>query len=182
MLAELLPKPVYRHYRRHLGVSLQIGVGASEQENHEIIAAGFAAERFKLLSESGVYDAVALEKIMPVGTLNARLARRQRLNLDESDRLFRLAHVTAMAEALFGDVKKAQRWLSKPKQRFAREQPLALLSTTQGTRMVEKLLIQVCRGDGLITGALIFGGKSMSHATSILQKPTLQGGNSSWPL
>lgn len=106
MLAELLPKPVYRHYRRHLGVSLQIGVGASEQENHEIIAAGFAAERFKLLSESGVHDAVALEKIMPVGTLNARLARRQRLNLDESDRLFRLAHVTAMAEALFGDVKK----------------------------------------------------------------------------
>ncbi|MNC70908.1 hypothetical protein D3C75_1217680 [compost metagenome] len=51
-----------------------------------------------------------------------------------------------MAEALFGDVKKAQRWLSKPKQRFAWEQPIALLSTTQGTRMVEELLIQVAEG------------------------------------
>jgi putative toxin-antitoxin system antitoxin component (TIGR02293 family) len=120
MLAELLPKPVYCHCRRHLGISLQIAVGASEQEVNEIIAAGFAAERFKLLSESGVYDVVALEKVIPVGTFNARLARRQRLNLDESDRLLRLAHVTAMAEALFGDVKKAQRWLSKPKQRFAK--------------------------------------------------------------
>lgn len=99
-----------------------------------------------MLSELGVYDAVALNQIIPLGTLNTRLARSQRLSLGESDRLFRLAHVTAMAEALFGDVKKAQRWLSKPKQRFAWEQPIALLSTTQGTRMVEELLIQVAEG------------------------------------
>ncbi len=146
MLAELLPKPAYRQYRLRLEASLQIAVSASEQEIHELIAAGFAAERVKMLSELGVYDAAALNQIIPLGTLNTRLARSQRLSLGESDRLFRLAHVTAMAAALFGDVKKAQRWLSKPKQRFAWEQPIALLSTTQGTRMVEELLIQVAEG------------------------------------
>lgn len=96
-----------------------------------------------MLSELVIYDAVALNQIIPLGTLNSRLARCQRLSLGESDRLFRLTHVTAMAEALFRDVKKAQRWLSEPKQRFAWEQPIALLSTIQGMRMVEELLTQV---------------------------------------
>lgn len=102
MLAELLPKPAYRQYRLRLEASLQIAVSASEQEIHELIAAGFAAERVIMLSELGVYDAAALNQIIPLGTLNTRLARSQRLSLGESDRLFRLAHVTAMAEALFG--------------------------------------------------------------------------------
>ncbi|MBV7547307.1 MbcA/ParS/Xre antitoxin family protein [Pseudomonas sp. PDM26] len=51
-----------------------------------------------------------------------------------------------MAEAVFGDGKKAQRWLSKPKQRVAMEQPFALLSTSEGTRLVEEMLIQVAEG------------------------------------
>jgi len=146
MLAELLPKPVYRNYRLRLETSLQIAIDASEQEIHELIAGGFSAERVQMLSELGVYSATALNQIIPLGTLNSRLARSQRLSLSESDRLFRFAHVTAMAEALFGDAQKAQRWLNKPKQCFAWQQPIALLSTTQGTRLVEELLIQVAEG------------------------------------
>ncbi|MFU2325079.1 antitoxin Xre/MbcA/ParS toxin-binding domain-containing protein [Pseudomonas sp. NFX98] len=146
MLAELLPPPAYRNYRCRLEASLQITLDASEQEIHALIVAGFAAERVKMFSDLDLYDAVALDQIIPLGTLYTRLARGQRLSLGESDRLFRLAHVTAMAEALFGDIEKARRWLSKPKQRFAWQPPIALLSTTQGTRMVEELLIQVAEG------------------------------------
>ncbi|MNP84731.1 hypothetical protein D3C76_1841620 [compost metagenome] len=47
---------------------------------------------------------------------------------------------------LFGDVQKAQRWLCKPKQRFAGEPPISLLCTSQGTRLIEELLIQVAEG------------------------------------
>jgi putative toxin-antitoxin system antitoxin component (TIGR02293 family) len=153
MLAELLPKPVYRTYRLRLETSLQIAIDASEQEIHELIAAGFAAESVKMLSELGIYSAKALNQIIPLGTLNTRLARSERLSLGESDRLFRLAHVTAMAEALFGDAQTAQRWLSQPKKRFARQQPIDLLSTTQGTRLVEELLIQVAEGLALKKGS-----------------------------
>ncbi|MNI84957.1 hypothetical protein D3C73_1419060 [compost metagenome] len=64
----------------------------------------------------------------------------------ESDRLFRLAHITAMAEVVFGDTHKAQRWLSKSKARFSGENPIALLSTSPGTRLVEEMLIQVAEG------------------------------------
>jgi putative toxin-antitoxin system antitoxin component (TIGR02293 family) len=74
------------------------------------------------------------------------LARGQRLSVSESDRLFRLAHVTAMAEVSFGDGQKAQRWLSKPKARFSGKHLITLLATSQGTRLVEQLLIQVAEG------------------------------------
>ncbi|MNE85836.1 hypothetical protein D3C80_1828780 [compost metagenome] len=58
-----------------------------------------------------------------------------------------------MAEALFGDAQIAQRWLCQPKKRFARQQPIDLLSTTQGTRLVEELLIQVAEGLALKKGS-----------------------------
>jgi len=51
-----------------------------------------------------------------------------------------------MAEALFGDEQKAQRWLSKPKQRFAMEPAYALLATSPGIHLVEELLIQLAEG------------------------------------
>jgi uncharacterized protein (DUF2384 family) len=47
-----------------------------------------------------------------------KLAANQLLTLHESDRLFRFAHITAMAEAIFGDKSKTKQWLSKPKARF----------------------------------------------------------------
>lgn len=103
-------------------------------------------QRVQILSELSLCSAEALSQVLPLKTLNQRVARGQRLTPGESDRLFRLAHVTAMAEAVFGDYQKAQRWLSKPKQRFAMEPPFTLLSTDQGARLVEQLLIQVAEG------------------------------------
>jgi len=69
-----------------------------------------------------------------------------RLTFDESDRLFRATHITAMANALFGNDEKAKRWLSKPKERFSGKSPVAMLSTIQGTRQVEEMLIQLAEG------------------------------------
>ncbi|WP_448090246.1 antitoxin Xre/MbcA/ParS toxin-binding domain-containing protein [Pseudomonas azerbaijanoccidentalis] len=37
----------------------------------------------------------------------------------DRSRRFRLAHVIAIAEALFGDEEKTRRWLTKPKSRFS---------------------------------------------------------------
>ena len=84
---------------------------------------------------------VALSHIPPLNILNKRFVRGQRLTLGEGYRLFRLARV--IAEVVFGDGKKAQRWLSKHKQRFAMEQPSALLSTSEDARLVEVMLVQV---------------------------------------
>jgi uncharacterized protein (DUF2384 family) len=52
----------------------------------------------------------------------------------------------AMAQTLFGDDEKAKHWLSKSKDRFSGKSPIAMLSTTQGTRLIEELLIQTAEG------------------------------------
>ncbi len=51
-----------------------------------------------------------------------------------------------MAEVLFESDEKAWRWLSKPKTRFSGKSPIAMLSTSQGTRQVEEMLIQLAEG------------------------------------
>ena len=53
---------------------------------------------------------------------------------------------SAMAQTLFGDDEKAKHWLSKSKDRFSGKSPIAMLSTTQGTRLIEELLIQTAEG------------------------------------
>ncbi|KKX57526.1 antitoxin Xre/MbcA/ParS toxin-binding domain-containing protein [Pseudomonas putida] len=146
MLAQVLDEEAYRAYRHRLEAFLGIPIDASDIEIHALIEARFPAGRIKMLCEQGVVCTAALSQIISPNTLNSRCARRQRLTLGESDRVFRFAHITAMAETLFGDDQKAQRWLSKPKQRFAMEPPYALLSTSLGTLLVEEFLIQVAEG------------------------------------
>ncbi len=68
--------------------------------------------------------------------LRHRVLRLQRLTASESDRLYRVAHVTAIAE-------KAYRWLNKPKKRLLESSPVGLLYTFIGGRIVEDMLIQL---------------------------------------
>ena len=124
MLAEILRGPAYHDNRLRLQTSLDIPIDALDQEIHELIAAGFSAATALTFCELDIFSAGALNQIVPLHTLYTRLARGQNLSLGESERLFRLAHVTAMAAVVFGNEQKAQRWLNKPKQRFAGNIPL----------------------------------------------------------
>lgn len=146
MLAEVMHETVYRAYRRRLETWLQIPLDASELDIHELIIAGFSAASVEALCNLGALSPIARHQIISSTVLSTRLARGQRLSVSENDRLLRLAHVMAIAEVIFGDGQKAQRWLSKPKARFSGENPITLLATSQGTRLVEELLIQVAEG------------------------------------
>jgi putative toxin-antitoxin system antitoxin component (TIGR02293 family) len=146
MFAEVMSEQVYHTYRLRLDAALHIPSNASDLQIHELIVARFSAASAMALYEQYTFSVSVLNKIIPMNRLCLRLGRGQRLTLGESDRLFRLAHVTALAEAVFGDKEKAQRWLNKPKQRFSSEKPIELLSTSQGTLLVEELLIEVYEG------------------------------------
>lgn len=58
------------------------------------------------------------------------------LTIEESDRLVRIAHVHALAYAVFGEPAKAKRWLSKSKERFDGLAPMHLPTTQHGANMV----------------------------------------------
>ncbi|RKS27960.1 putative toxin-antitoxin system antitoxin component (TIGR02293 family) [Pseudomonas sp. WPR_5_2] len=146
MIAGAMHKDAYRDYRVRLELLLHIPANASEQEIHELIEAGFLTDSVMALCDIGVIGPSERNQIIPLRTLKARLATHQRLTLHESDRMFRFAHIIAMAVTLFGSNEKAKRWLSKPKDRFSGKPPFAMLSTFLGTRLVEEMLIQTVEG------------------------------------
>ncbi|WP_323000113.1 antitoxin Xre/MbcA/ParS toxin-binding domain-containing protein [Castellaniella sp.] len=146
MYAELLREAGYAAYRSRLNALLGIPENASEIQIHDRIVDGFPASRLVELCERGDVTPVERDQIIPLRTLKNRLAKDQPLTTIESDRLFRAAHITAMAEIVFGDRDKAKRWLDKPKERFEGHSPMTMLASLQGTRQVEEMLIQLAEG------------------------------------
>ena len=146
MFTEILREDVYVAYRVRLETLLQIPTDASDRDIHKLIEAGFSARSVKTLCDFGKMSALERDQVIPPKSLETKLALGQRLTVDESGRLLRVAHIIAMAQTLFGDDEKAKRWLSKPKDRFSGKSPIAMLSTSHGTRHVEEMLIQLAEG------------------------------------
>jgi putative toxin-antitoxin system antitoxin component (TIGR02293 family) len=76
----------------------------------------------------------------------ARRKREGRLRASESDRLFRVARVAALAEEILGDKEKAVRWLRRPNRALGGKTPLAALDTDLGASQVETVLHRVEHG------------------------------------
>jgi putative toxin-antitoxin system antitoxin component (TIGR02293 family) len=74
--------------------------------------------------------------------------RRQegRLAQHESDRLYRLARIVALAKHYIGDDETALRWLKRPNRALGGLIPLDSLDTEPGARMVENVLGRIAYG------------------------------------
>jgi putative toxin-antitoxin system antitoxin component (TIGR02293 family) len=101
----------------------------------EAVASGF---------EIGTADLVAVLHVPP-RTL-ARRKREKRLRADESDRLFRLGRIAALAEDVLGSREKATRWLHQPNRALGGATPLHQLDTDLGARQVEDILLRIAHG------------------------------------
>lgn len=82
---------------------------------------------------------------VPLRTL-ARRRDEQRLDADESDRLYRLARIAGQAVAVLGTNEKAVTWLRRPNRSLNGEVPLALLDTDLGARQIEEVLGRIEHG------------------------------------
>lgn len=133
-------------YRARLEAMLLIPVDSSGHSIGELIEAGFMSDNVSRLFELRIISAEVRDQIIPYTTPKRRLARGQRLSASESDRLFRIARVIAIAGVLFGDGEKAKRWLSTSKCCFSGKSPLEMLTTLQGSHLVEEMLNQAAEG------------------------------------
>jgi putative toxin-antitoxin system antitoxin component (TIGR02293 family) len=64
----------------------------------------------------------------------------------ETDRLVRIASMTALADKIFGGREKSMLWLQSANERLRRRTPLSVLRTKVGERMVKSLLWGIDEG------------------------------------
>ncbi|MGH9404030.1 MAG: type II RES/Xre toxin-antitoxin system antitoxin [Terriglobia bacterium] len=75
-----------------------------------------------------------------------RRRRVGRLARYESDRVYRLARIVALAKHYLGDEEAATRWLKRPNRALGGRTPLALVDTELGARTVENILGRIAYG------------------------------------
>ena len=84
--------------------------------------------------------------IIALRTLQHRRSRREKLTIEESDRVLRLLRVLSLAESIYETRERALQWLRRENPRLDGRAPLSLLTTDTGSRLVEQLLGQIDEG------------------------------------
>lgn len=104
-----------------------------------------------LLNDAAVYLDVPVERIRSlvcVLELSAQAPTTRRASLDTtaSERLWRLAHVIAMAQDLFEDDEAAKTWLRRANLAFGNVAPMDYLDTEPGAMAVRQVLNAIATG------------------------------------
>jgi len=113
----------------------------------EAVRAGVPYQAFDTVREAAGLSREEASTLL--GIPSRTLARRRkegRLTVEESDRVYRLAHLMAMALEVFGDREKVGRWLRKPNRALGNIVPLSRLDTEAGTREIEAVLGRIEHG------------------------------------
>jgi putative toxin-antitoxin system antitoxin component (TIGR02293 family) len=98
------------------------------------------------LIRSGLSDGEIYSLILPRRTLAHRIANRQPLSVEESGRAVRVARAVSLAEQVFGEPRRAWKWMRAAKRRFGNKSPMEMLGTEHGARSVEEALLQLDHG------------------------------------
>lgn len=95
---------------------------------------------------SGIAVKDLMDVVIPARTLKHRRQRNEPLNIDESDRLRRVAEMFELAVKVYGDREEGRDWLMSAMRRFDGKTPLALLRTEAGGQSVQEFLVQIDEG------------------------------------
>src|SRR5271163_1812984 len=125
----------------HIAEWLGVQPTATETEILRIVEGRLTPSVIKRLLMLGLERSEIDETVIPSRTLQHRRSRREKLTLEESDRVLRIVRVLSFAEAVYGNRERALAWLRKPHARLEERSPLSLVKTDTGSRMVEELLI-----------------------------------------
>jgi len=133
---------------RELGGEKALGRSlASDRELRDAIRDGFPpAVVSELMRASGL----TLKELAAALDLSPRSLQRRRrtgrLAQYESDRLYRLARIVALANENLGEHERAVRWLKHPNRALGGIAPVAAIDTEPGARQVENILGRIAYG------------------------------------
>ncbi|HMJ60539.1 MAG TPA: antitoxin Xre/MbcA/ParS toxin-binding domain-containing protein [Bryobacteraceae bacterium] len=129
-----------------IGDWLGIQPPTTETEILQIVERQLAPSIVKRLIALGLQRSEIDQAIIPLRTLQHRRSRREKLTVEESDRVMRLIRILSMAESVYGTRERALTWLRTAHPRLDGRTPLSLLGTDTGSRIVTELLIQIDEG------------------------------------
>src|SRR5271167_1487065 len=129
-----------------IGDYLGLQPPATEGEILRIVEGRIPLSVMKRLAALGLERAEIDAVIIPQRTLQHRRSRREKLTVEESDRVLRALRVLSLAQSVYGSRERALAWLRKPHARLDGRAPLSLLTTDTGSRILEELLIQIDEG------------------------------------
>ena len=118
----------------------------TEQDVARLVEDRLPLTALDALRAIGLTDEEVFALVLPRRTLSHRRARRERLSVDESDRVVRILRVTAAGEGVFGERDRFWRWFRTPNAQFDGRTPLSLLTTDAGARVVEDMLVAIDEG------------------------------------
>src|ERR1700733_2527959 len=87
---------------------------ATEGEILRIVEGRLSPSVIKRLSTLGLERSEIDEVVIPSRTLQHRRSRREKLTVEESDRVLRLIRVLSQAESVYGSRERALAWLRNP--------------------------------------------------------------------
>jgi putative toxin-antitoxin system antitoxin component (TIGR02293 family) len=118
----------------------------ADSDNVQIATMRIGPESLEDLARYGYSEAEIEMLVIPRRTLARRRAKREALTVDESDRALRLARIATLAERVFGNPEKANRWLRKPKHALQEATPVQFLASESGARVIEGMLYRIQHG------------------------------------
>jgi len=132
----------------HQQIGQWLGVAApkTEQQILDIVEGQLPTSSIRRLLSLGITRAEIDQQVIPLRTLQHRRSRREKLTVEESDRVLRLARLLSQAESVYGSRERALSWLRRPNPRLRNRTPLEMAKTDTGSRIVEELLVQIDEG------------------------------------
>jgi putative toxin-antitoxin system antitoxin component (TIGR02293 family) len=136
--------PMVASVARKLGGRQTLGSDVSSEG--DLARLVFQGLRFSVLAhvERAGFSKREIERfIIPARTMRHRKIKREPLSLEESDRVVRLTRIQALAEDVFGDAAKANRWLREGLGILDGKAPLELARSEAGARLIEQILAKI---------------------------------------
>jgi putative toxin-antitoxin system antitoxin component (TIGR02293 family) len=132
---------------RELGGERALGRAmTSDRDLREAIRDGFPHAVLEELMRASGLTLKELADALDLSPRSLQRRRRGRLARFESDRLYRLARLLALAHQSLGDAARASRWFKRTNRALGGLAPIAAIDTELGARQVENLLGRIAYG------------------------------------
>ena len=120
---------------------------ASSRDLCEAIREGFPPAVVEELMQASGLTLKELAESLDLSPRSLQRRRRSgRLARFESDRLYRLARIVALAQQSLGDRESAARWLKRSNRALGGAAPISAMDTELGARQVENVLGRIAYG------------------------------------